>query len=492
MSTKKLLALSDSRNVITTIIGGGKAPFKDRGLAQEAILEGPSAVAVDEEDNIYIAGFLANRVFKIDTKGRISAFAGTGEKITSGDGGPAVDAGLNGPSAIAVDGGLVYIAEQLSDRIRVVDTNGVINTFAGNGRGGLVVDGKREPIKDGVHATKAPLEQPAGLAIRDGELYFTEFAGNRVRKVNKDGTLSTVAGTGERTSAGDGGPATEASLQGPTGILVDHRGRVYVSEVFSARIRRIDEKGRITTVAGLGKSGQPADGDRARGARLRWPHGLALDEEDNLYVADFAANRVYAIGRDGLINTIAGTGKGGPLKAGRATTGPIENPLGLAIDSSGGLLITLFNQGSLVRIDPKGRVEHLVGQPSKRRATQASPGEAYLKGVGGVTSDVKGNIYVAEVFGNTVHRVTPSARMTTFTGSGFARSSGDSNGASDAEVNHPVGLWPHNGGLFVAEADGHRIRFIDEDGVITTIAGTGEPGFLGDGGRGADALMAHP
>ncbi|HKG23661.1 MAG TPA: hypothetical protein VKC34_17295 [Blastocatellia bacterium] len=354
MSTKRLLALSGSRNVVTTIIGGGKAPFKDRGLAQEAILEGPSAVAVDDEGNTYIAGFLANRVFKIDTRGRISAFAGTGERATSGDGGPAVDAALNGPSAIAVEEGRVFIAEQLSDRIRLVDRDGIISTFAGNGRGGLVVEGKREAVKDGVQATRAPLEQPAGLAVRDGELYFTEFAGNRVRKVNRDGTLDTVAGTGERASAGDGGPATAASLQGPTGIVVDGRGRVYVSEVFSARVRRIDERGRITTIAGLGKSGQPADGDRARGSRLRWPHGLALDEEGNLYVADFAANRVYVIGSDGIINTFAGTGKGGPLKAGRATSGPVENPLGLAIDSSGGLLITLFNQGALIRVDPKG------------------------------------------------------------------------------------------------------------------------------------------
>jgi sugar lactone lactonase YvrE len=479
-------------NEITTLAGGGNAPFKDRGPASEAILEGPSGVAVDDEGNIYIAAFLAKRVFKITTDGILTVVAGTGEAASSGDGGPAARAPLNGPSAVAFAGGLLYIAEQLGDRIRVVDQSGRINTFAGTGRSPVVGNGQTEKIKDRVKAREAVIEQPAGLAVRDGEVYFTEFAGNRVRKVDRNGVVRFVAGTGQRASNGDGGPATKAALQGPTGLAFDRRGNLYVSEVFSARVRRIDTKGKITTIAGLGKPGQFEEGARSRRANLRWPHGLAVDAEGNLFIADFSASRIYVIDSDKLIHTFAGIGDGGTVKTGLASDVPVENPLGLAFDAKGDLLVTLFNQGSVLRINAEDRVKRIAGEFVREQKSTMHPTEAFLRGVSSVSSDDQGNVYIAEAFGNAIHKVTPKGEMLMVAGTGLASTGEDNRVATRSGVNHPAGVLPTADGVFIAEADGHRIRFIDSSNRISTIAGTGVPGFSGDGGPAAAASAAHP
>ncbi|HET9532192.1 MAG TPA: hypothetical protein VFQ92_17665, partial [Blastocatellia bacterium] len=479
-------------NEITTLAGGGSAPFKDRGPASEAILEGPSGVAVDDEGNIYIAAFLAKRVFKIDTDGILTVVAGTGEAASSGDGGPAARAPLNGPSAVAFAGGLLYIAEQLGDRIRVVDQSGRINTFAGTGRSPVVGNGHTEKIKDRVKAREAVIEQPAGLAVRDGEVYFTEFAGNRVRKVDRNGVVRFVAGTGQRASNGDGGPATKAALQGPTGLAFDRRGNLYVSEVFSARVRRIDTKGKITTIAGLGKPGEFEEGARARRASLRWPHGLAVDAEGNLFIADFSASRIYVIDSDKLIHTFAGIGDGGTVKTGLASDVPVENPLGLAFDAKGDLLVTLFNQGSVLRINAESRVKRIAGEFVREPRSTMRPTEAFLRGVSSISSDDHGNVYIAEAFGNAIHKVTPKGEMLLVAGTGLASTGEDRRVATRSSVNHPAGVLPTADGVFIAEADGHRIRFIDSSNRISTIAGTGVPGFSGDGGPATAASAAHP
>lgn len=492
MSTHpKRLALSDDVRKITTIIGGGKPPFKEGALAKDSLIEGPSDALVDARGNQYIAGFLANRVFKIDPHGVLTVVAGTGDRASSGDGGPATRASLNGPSALALDGEVLYIAEQLADRIRRIDEKGIITTYAGSGRALITKSGRREVIKEGIKAVDADLEQPAGLAVQDGELYFTEFAGNRVRRVNRDGTISHIAGTGERISNGDGGKATAAGLQGPTGIAIDSKGRIYVSEVFGHRVRRI-EKGIISNFAGGGKPGPVTDGKRARSVELRWPHGLAIDKEDNVYIAEFPSSKVFRVEKGGIIKTFAGTGEGGPAKAGTATAVPVEGPLGLALDRSGNLLVTLFNQGAVVRITPDGRLSHQAGESAQRPSSDVRATDIFIKAVGGVAASDAGDIFVADVFGNTVHKVSTQARVTAFAGTGAARSSGDNKEATRAELVHPVGICPVGDSVFIVEADGHRVRFIDSSGIIHTIAGTGTGGFSGDKLPAVGAAAAHP
>ncbi|HEU4712559.1 MAG TPA: hypothetical protein VFS76_13385 [Pyrinomonadaceae bacterium] len=471
--------------VITTLAGGGRAPFSAAARnAAETIIEGASGIATDRNGNLYVAGFLAHRVFKIDKGGAVSLFAGTGEAATSGDGGPATDAAINGPSAVATDGDVVYIAEQLGDRIRRVDAQGIITTYGGGGKRGT-------PVSEGARAEGAALEQPAGLFVRKSELYFTEFAGNYVRRIDREGRLRRVAGTGQRSSTGDGGSALKATLQGPTGITGDARGRIYVSEVFSARVRAIDEKGKISTFSGLGKPGGRYEGVNARNANLRMPHGLAMDGRGNLYIGDFAGNRIYIVNRN-IIRTFAGTGQGELPLRGSRTSVSVESPLGLTVDSSGDLLVATYTPGSVLRINPRGAVTHVAGEFPQTPASFDSARDAFFKNVGGVTADRKGNIYMTEVYGNKVWSMNTRGGLRLLTGSGVARSQGDKRAAQTADVNHPVGVVAAENGLFVIEADGHRVRFVDNSGVIVTAVGTGVPGFSGDGNIGALAGCAHP
>jgi sugar lactone lactonase YvrE len=421
----------------------------------------------------------------IDPTGAMTTIAGTGERATSGDDGPATQASINGPNAIAVDGDNIYIAEQLGDRIRVINRNGIITTFAG--------DGKREPIQEGTPAVASSLAQPAGLAIYNGEVYFTEFAGNYVRKVSRDGKVYTLAGTGQRRSDGDGGLPTKASLAGPVGIAVDRSGNIYVSEVFGAVVRRFKESGVITSVVGPAPpSASKIGGVPARSAHPRWPAGLAVDDRGTLYFADFAANRIYAVDR-GRIRNVAGTGAGGFAAEGKAVSSPVESPFGLALDSAGNLYTALYNRGSVLRMKPGGDISQVIGEAPRAPVEPMPATQAFFKSIGGVAADARGNVYFSDVFGNTIRKVSASdGRMTLAAGTGMASSSSAITPARDASFHYPVGVEPLGGGFFVAEAEGHRIRWVDAQGTVQTILGTGEPGFSGDLGAARLATCAHP
>ncbi|MGE3467014.1 MAG: hypothetical protein AB7J13_08785 [Pyrinomonadaceae bacterium] len=452
------------------------------GTAREAIIEGPSSVTVDRGGNRFIASFLGHRVYKVDSKGLITLVAGTGKPDSSGDGGPSIKAAINGPSAVIVVRDDLYISEQLGDRIRRIDSAGVIHTIAGGGRSGNSADG--------IPAFEAALSQPAGMAYFSGELYFTEFAGNKVRKVSKDGIIRTVAGTGQRASTGDGTAALRSAIQAPTGIAIDRTGNIYFSEIFSGRVRRIDKDGTISTVAGLGKPEDPIEGRPAKNVNLRGPHGLVFDHKGNLYVAEFAGNHVYRIDTRSIITTFAGAKAGRVLR--RTAPAMIENPVGLGIDAKGNLFAALFNQGKVVKINPLGAISIIAGEKTPLEINVRRPTEAYLKGVGGVAADSDGNVYIAEAFGNSVRKLTPDGRMTIFSGNGLAVSSGDGRSAASAGLNHPVGIIPSGKQVFIVEADGNRIRMVSDTGRITTIAGTGQPGFSGDGGFAEMAGCNHP
>jgi sugar lactone lactonase YvrE len=476
---------AEAVGTIRTIAGGGHPAFTANAVAREAVIEGASSVALDGKGNLYVTAFLANRVFKIDFGGKITLFAGNGERATSGDGGAATQAAINGPNSVAVDGEVVYIAEQLGDRIRRVDEKGTITTFAGNG--------KREPFEDGVSAREAGLSQPAGLALHNGELYFTEFAGNYVRKVTREGKVYTLAGTGQRASTGDGGPAKKASVKGPVGIVVDKDGVIYITEVFAAVIRKFKENGVITTVVGQAPSSRTVvDGAKARFVHPRWPHGLALDAKGDLYFSDFAGNHVYVVNPAGIIKTLAGTGSGGFSAEGKATSVSVESPLGIAVDNSGNLFVALYGEGAVLRIDREARLSHVAGHSAPAVRSEMRATEAFFKGVSGVAADAHGNVFLADAFGNTIHKINPAGRMQLVAGNGAATFTAQKAPAAQSTLHFPVGIAPLGGGFFVVEAEGHSIKWIDASGNMTNIFGTGKPGFSGDLAAAASAGGAHP
>ena len=246
----------------------------------------------------------------------ITTVAGNGTPSYSGDGGPATTAGLNNPCGVAFDAaGNLYISDLGNARIRKVDTNGIISTVAGNGHPTYAGDGGA--------ATNASLS-PKGVALdASGDLYITDTNNQRIRKVGTNCIISTVAGNGHPTYAGDGGAATNASLHYPWSVALDAAGNCYIADQNSNRVRKVDTNGIISTVAGNGSASSAGDGCPATNAGIYYPAGVALDAIGNLYIADLFGSRVRKVNNSGIISTVAGGGSGGD--GGAATKAPRNN-----------------------------------------------------------------------------------------------------------------------------------------------------------------------
>ncbi len=269
-------------NIISTVAGNGTAGYSgDNGAATNATLDYPSGVALDSIGNLYIADRYNNCVRKVNTNGVISTVAGNGTAGYSDDNGAATNTALDYPSGVALDSiGNLYIADCFGQRIRKVSTNGIITTLAGSTYG---FSG------DGGAATNAKLEDPNGVALDSvGNLYIEDSYNNRVRKVNTTGIISTVAGNGASSYSGDNVSATNAGIypRDPSGLALDFSGNLYIADSGNYRIRKVSANGMITTAAGNGGYGYYGDGEAATNASLGEASGLALDFVGNLYIAD--------------------------------------------------------------------------------------------------------------------------------------------------------------------------------------------------------------
>jgi sugar lactone lactonase YvrE len=324
---------------ITTIAGNGTAGFSgDGGRGNRAQVAGPTGLAVDRAGNVYIADSLNNRVRRVSPNGTITTYAGS-NSTSLGDGGPATSARLHSPTGLAIDRqGNLYIAEYNGARVRRVSPVGTITTVAGTGL--------RGNSGDGGPATSARLYFPRALAVDEqGNLYISDWELSTVRRVSRDGAITTVAGTGRPGFSGDGRPATRAQLKYPEGLAVDRAGNLYIVDSGNGRVRKVSRAGTITTIAGGGTS--LGSGIRAKSARLSNPEGLVVDAHGNLYVADWGNYLVRKISGT-RITTYAGTGKAcGAFAIGRsigdggpATKAPLCQPWGLTIDRRGNLYVS--------------------------------------------------------------------------------------------------------------------------------------------------------
>jgi uncharacterized protein (TIGR03437 family) len=321
----------------------------DGGLATAATLWSPRDVAADQAGNLYIADTANYRVRKVAPDGKITTFAGTGKLGSSGDGGQAALATLNSPSGVACDAqGNVYIADTLNHRVRKVAPNGVITTAVGVGLedfGG-----------DGGQATAARLSRPRGLAFdAAGNLFIADSGNSRIRRVDaRTGVITTVAGNGAKDFGGDGGPATQASLDLPVDVAVDGAGALFIVDRVNKRIRKVNTSGVISTFAfdaiGGGKEGDPFN-------PLVTFNGITIDAAGNLYVSSQADNQIRKFTPDGGWTMFAGltttsSGSYDTGDGGGATGINIYSPFGLAFDRAGNLYVADANAHRVLMISP--------------------------------------------------------------------------------------------------------------------------------------------
>jgi uncharacterized protein (TIGR03437 family) len=356
---------------IATIAGNGIPSFSgDGGPAAAAGLNSPRGLAVDSGGNVYISDDNL-RVRRVNPAGIISTIAGNGIAGFSGDGGLAVNASLSDQAGLALDpAGNLYIADEHNMRVRKVTPGGIVTTVAGTGIQGF--------SGDGGPATSAQLNVPASVMFSGGNLYIADSSNQRIRQVSSNGTITTIAGNGVAGFSGDGGPATSASLRTPLGMAMDGLGNLYVADGDNHRIRRIGPDGVIATVAGDATEGFAGDGGPATSASLNYPEDVAIDLAGNLLIADAGNNRVRKVDASGLISTVAGTGVDGfSGDGGPATQAALSFPWALTTDATTGSVYIADRVNNRVRMVS----ESLTGLPalaSNSPVNAASPAQIVI------------------------------------------------------------------------------------------------------------------
>ena len=472
--------------IITTVAGNGDQGYLADGVPATATrLNHPYGVQVDAAGNIYIADRDNKRIRKVDAaSGIITTVAGNGDGTYLGDGLPATGTGLNKPSSIFLDAaGNIYIADTDNNCIRKVDAaSGLITTVAGNG--------DENYLEDGVPAVTTPLDHPAGVHVDGaGNIYIADTDNKRVRQVDSgSGIITTIAGTGSAGYWGDADLATDAELNHPNGVFVDTGGNIYIADTGNRRIRKVHAvKGIISTIAGNGVATYAGDGGPAVDASLKNPWGLWVDAPGNIYIADTENQRIRKVNIEtGIIETVGGngsagyTGDGGP--AGDAT---LKDPADVCVNAAGDIIIADTVNNCIREVYAEtGLISTIAGEASGGFSGDGLPAAATkLYAPGGISRDASGHFYIADTENNRIRKVNViSGIIETIAGNGLRDYSGDGGPATEAALRLPAGVSiDASGSIFIADTENHRIRKVDYDtGVITTVAGNGNSGFSGD------------
>lgn len=330
----------------------------------------------------------------------------------------------------------------------------IITTIAGTGLAGYSGDGGAANI--------ATLHGPTSVvADAAGNIYIAEEANHTVRKIATSGVITTFAGTGTGGYSGDGGAATAAQLNSPTCVTIDRSGNVYIADFFNNRIRKVSTFGIITTFAGTGTSGFSGDGGAATAAQLSRPQGLCVDTADNIYLSDSYTSVVRKVSPSGIITSIAGTGANGYNGDGiSATAAKLYNPFGLWADKLGNLYIADQNNHRIRKVDALGTITTVAGNGSAGSTGDGSAATlAKLNTPFGVFADSVGNIFVADQWNAVIRKVSSSGTITRFAGTGSAGYSGDGGPATAASLNYPSNLFMKSSGDFlIADHNNNRIR----------------------------------
>ena len=495
---------------ITTVAGTGVAGFSgDGGPATQAALNFPSDIAVDANENLYIADFFNHRVRRVDTAGNITTVAGTGSSGFAGDGAPALSALLSNPIGVAVDSaGDLYIAEQGNSTIRMVNPQGVISTIARNLSfpAGIAADSAGNVLVAETGANRilqvktngsgstplaTGLASPQDVALGPGSIVYVADTGNyRVRKVGAAGSLVNIAGNGGAASAGGKTDVTSPfELFQPIAIAIDSRGAFYVANQGRNNIVEISPNGIESLFAGTGVQGVAGDGGPATQAQLRGPRGISVDSTGNVYIGDNENSRVRKVSPNGIITTVIGGG----TQSGEGVTGTqvkIVADVPSVLATPDGSVYFNDHAGFKIRRLKNGIV-----------TTVAGTGKALFSGDGGlatsaslldprgIAADAAGNIYIPD--SHRIRRITPDGLIDTIAGGGS--STDDVVPATTASLALLEGIAVDaNGIIYFTEATSKRVRMLDKSGMVRPFAGNGALGFSGDGDDATKATLNFP
>jgi len=522
--------------IITTVVGNGQQGYAgDGGAAANAQLNLPAGIAVDATGNLFIADTGNNVVRKVNAQtGVITTVAGNGTAGYQGDNGPATAAELNHPAAIVVDkAGNIFIADSVNNRVRRVDAGtGILTLYAG--------DGSATYNGDGMQATLAALNNPQGLAVdAAGDLYLTDTGHNLVREVvAATGNIQIVAGTAGQPGGfgGDGGLATSALLNAPTGLALDATGNLYISDSINARIRKI-AAGIITTSAGNGTAGfNNTDGNPATQAQLNQPNGLAIDSAGELDVADTANNAVRAVSdgrhfRAVVLSSTQPASRNLYLQVNQSlsissilvsasekqksefslgtqpvTVGVLTNCAATTYASGSQCIVPLTfapiypgqRDASLSITTSAGTVDFGLFGTGLGPETVLSPGiitsilpSLVPPSMGApeqLAIDPQGNVYVADKLDNQI--------LVWYAGNSTSKVYVGANPGAvvNATLNAPTAVaLDAAGNLYIADSGANVILRVDAATLaITTVAGTGTAGYGGDGGAATSATLNTP
>ena len=525
--------------VVTKIAGNALAgTFSgDGGPATSAGLSVVEAIAIDNNGNVYLCDTYNNRIRKITADGIIHTIAGGNGAGFAGDNGPAASALINVPTNIALDAiGNLYICDSLNYRIRKIALDGKITTIAGKGPccnspdisayispGPLTVDtagnvyffdrmtnGILKVIPDGTLQHFAGVSSPGfagdgfaypallarffmvtGLGTEANNLYIVDSGNERIRKVaGGSGILTTVAGRGH--FGGDLGPATAALLHRPEATVVGSDGSSYFTDTANHRVRKIAPDGSISTIAGNGDPSFSGDQGPAAQARLYSPTSLAIDSADNLFVVDGAGSRVRKITAAGIISTVAGNGN---LANSNDNLGALLSGFaqiaGIGVDTAGNLYLSERDTNKIKKVTPSAGLTTYAGTGEYGFGGDGqAAAQAVFRSPGALALDSSGSLYVADTGNGRIRKIAAGGgTVSTIAGNGGCCYSGDGGPATSAQVNPSGLLADAGGGLWMTDYVG--VRYIGRDGTINRIAGGSGYGFAGDDATASSVTRYH-